>query len=82
MRKREIVVGGVYADGTGNVREVIAEGPEHVICASHTERDNVRYRLIAKKASPDRVGDEKNTVRHSFASWAARKVEPSEGGTP
>lgn len=70
MKKSEIQAGQSYTDGKGNVRKVIAEGPENVLYDGQMETDNIRYCILAKKRGPYRIGSEHNSTRSSFAAWA------------
>lgn len=70
MQKHLIHVGTAYTDGKGNVRLVVAAGPEYVLYPSQMERDNLRYRVVAKKRGPHPIGAQRNSTRGSFAAWA------------
>ena len=78
MKTKEIEVGKRYTDGKGNVREVIAAGPDYVLYSGQGDRDCVRYRQVAKVSGPNLLNSEHNTTRNSFASWAKSAV-PEEG---
>lgn len=73
MKKSSIVVGGRYTDRKGNIREVIAEGPEFVAYSQQQEQDNIRYRWV-RRSRGDRKGDEANCTRASFAAWAKAQL--------
>ena len=70
MKKEEIKKGKSCTDGKGNVREVLDCGPQFRSYSSQNDNDTLKYKLIAKKRGPDRLGDIKNCTRASFASWA------------
>jgi hypothetical protein len=74
MRKQQIQMGKKYTDGKGNVREVIAVGAKYTLYPSQMESDNLRYRVLKKWKGPNMVGDERNSTRASFASWAKGEV--------
>lgn len=74
MKKSEIEVGKTCTDGKGSVRLVLAEGSDHRLYPTQTEHDCLRYRLLEKKLGPDKVGDERNCTRRSFAAWASCEV--------
>jgi len=74
VRKADIRVGERYTDGKGNAREVISEGPEFTLYRGQAEKDNLRYRVVAKRLGPLTVGEERNSTRASFASWARDRV--------
>lgn len=82
MKKSDIKVGKCYTDGKGNVREVVDEGPHCVLIERQTDTDCVRYRLIAKRLGPNRLGDLCDTTRVSFARWAKREVKRGEAACP
>ncbi|WP_442637776.1 hypothetical protein [Rossellomorea marisflavi] len=76
MRKSEITLGGVYSNGKGRVRKVVAEGAEYVLYDSQEETDNLRYEIIHDGSKNNRTaGQQGNITRSSFASWAKDKVE-------
>jgi hypothetical protein len=75
MRKEDVIVGKTYTDGKGNVRKVLAAGPEFVLYPTQIEKDNLRYQITAKKSGPYRFGDLRNSTRVSFANWAKEEVE-------
>lgn len=76
MRKSEITLGGVYSNGKGRVRKVVAEGAEYVLYDSQEETDNLRYEIIHDGSKSNRTaGQQGNITRSSFASWAKEKVE-------
>lgn len=72
MKKKDIVLNGVYTDGKGNVRKVIAIGAEYTLYNGQYENDNLRYLIISKKRGPFMVGGKYNSTKASFASWAKR----------
>ncbi len=74
MQKHLIHVGTAYTDGKGNVRLVVAQGPQYTLYSSQSEKDNLRYKVIAKKRGPHAVGEERNSTRASFANWAKAVV--------
>ena len=74
MRKSDIRVGQTYTDGKGNVRKVLAEGPQFVLWPSQTDTDAVQYRVVAKKLGPWQVGHVRNVTRLGFATWAKEEV--------
>ena len=74
MKKSLIKTGHRYTDGRGNVREVIAEGPEYVLYPGQFETDNLRYRVVKKFKGPYAVGSEHNSTRTSFGLWADSEV--------
>lgn len=74
MKKANIKVGGVYTDGKGGVRQVVAQGAQYVLYPTQVDQDNLRYRVVAKKRGPLRVGEECNSTRASFAAWAVAEV--------
>ena len=79
MKKSEVMVGGVYSNGKGRVRKVIAEGPEYVLYDGQTETDNLRYEIINDGSKKNRTaGEQGNITRTAFASWAKEKVEEDE----
>lgn len=76
MRKSEITLGGVYSNGKGRIRKVVAEGAEYVLYDSQEETDNLRYEIINDGSKNNRTaGQQANITRSSFASWAKEKVE-------
>jgi hypothetical protein len=75
MRKAEITVGLRYTDNKGNVREVIAKGEQYVLYDGQADKDNLRYKVIAKKRGKHMVGDECNCTTTAFASWAKSVVK-------
>jgi hypothetical protein len=80
MNKKLIVVGGVYRNNFGLVREVIAEGPEFVHDASQKDKDCIRFRVLRNTGRPSRgvPGEEANASRACFANWASKAVsEPA-----
>ena len=75
MMAKNIVLNGIYENKQGQQRQVIAEGPQYVLCSSQRETDNIRYRVIQRsKNSKQAVGYEGNMTRSSFAAWATRRV--------
>lgn len=74
MRKQQIRVGVQYTDGKGNVREVIAVGPEYVLYPGQQGDDNLRYVVVKRFTGPNRAGDKRNCTRASFAAWAKGAV--------
>ena len=49
MRKSDIRVGQTYTDGKGNIREVLAEGPQFMLWPSQADTDALKYKIVAKK---------------------------------
>ncbi len=77
MKKADILVGHKYTNGKAT-REIIAEGSQYQLYAGQNEKDCVRYRLLAKGRTgtgATLVGDEYNTTRTAFASWAREEVQ-------
>lgn len=74
MKKSLIKTGHRYTDGRGNVREVIAEGPEYTLYPGQKETDNLRYRVVEKTTGTSPVGSEHNLTRTSFGLWADSEV--------
>lgn len=70
VRKNAIVCGETYTDGKGNFRKVIAIGHDFMLYRGQANCDTLRYRLVAKHRGPGVVGNEYNSTRSSFASWA------------
>lgn len=84
MEPYHIKVGKRYADMNGNVREVIAEGPQYVMHPHQVEKDNIRIQVIKVvklSNSKMKVGEECNTTRKSFATWARTEVKKPTGTT-
>lgn len=75
MKKSEIEAGATYTDGKGSVRKVLATGSQFVLYPGQACTDNLRYRLLAKVRGPFEVGQEYNSTRASFASWAKFRVQ-------
>jgi len=75
MKKAHIKIGKRYTDNKGNVREVLAKGPEYLSYSGQAETDNLRYRVIAKKLGQHPVGAERNSTCASFATWAKAEVQ-------
>lgn len=76
MKKSEIVVGGVYSNGKGRVRKVVAEGPEYVLYEGQAETDNLRYEVINDGTKKNKsAGEQGNITRTSFAAWAKEKLQ-------
>ena len=75
MKTREIVVGGVYSNGKGRVRKVIAEGDFRWNAASLYDPDYVRYEIIAdgRKVGSE-VGKKIDMTRNGFAKWAKERI--------
>jgi len=76
MKKQQIQLGRRYTDDKGNVREVIAEGPQYRLYDHQAEEDNLRYRVVKRTRGPNPVGTERNSTRAAFAAWARHEVEP------
>jgi len=75
MKKNEIVVGGIYGNGKGKWRKVVAEGPEYVLYYSQECTDNLRYEIIHDGTKKNRsAGNQSNMTRQSFSSWAKEKL--------
>lgn len=74
MKKQDIHAGQAYTDGKGNVRIVIAVGPQYVLYDGQRETNNLRYRITSKARGPGKIGDERNSTRQSFASWAKELI--------
>lgn len=80
MKAKEIVVGGVYADGKLGVREVIS-----IISDARYEDQRVTYRILAAKVEQEYsyadkkmvsvIGSESQCNLASFSQWARLKVE-------
>lgn len=70
MKKQDIHVGTTYSDGKGNVRLVIAEGPEYVLYPEQADTDCVRYRVMARRGKVVQDGSEISSTRGAFAAWA------------
>jgi len=70
MTKDRIMAHKQYTDGKGNVREVLALGPQYRLYDGQAEDDNLRYKVLAKRRGPYRLGEERNSTRASFAAWA------------
>lgn len=70
MRKSEIKVGKKYSDKHGNVRLVLAIGPEYVLYNGQADCECLRYKLVEKKCGPYLLGTEANCTLRSFAHWA------------
>lgn len=77
MKKTEISLGGIYTDGKGNARKVIATGPQYVLYDGQATTDNLRYEVVQRTTGPYRVGRQGNATRASFASWAKAVHTPS-----
>lgn len=80
MKKSEIVVGGVYSNGKGRVRKVVAEGEKYVLYPGQYDRDCVRYEIL-----DDGSGKKPNTYianasRASFAAWAKERLGAGKDG--
>lgn len=74
MKKREIVIGGVYSNGKGRVRKVIDIGPQYKLYNTQESSENLRYEIIddgTKKKQT--VGKQLNMTVAAFASWAKYK---------
>lgn len=74
MKKQQIQLGRQYTDDKGNVREVIAEGPQYHLYEQQMEDDNLRYRVIKRSRGPNPAGTERNSTRAAFAAWAKHEV--------
>jgi hypothetical protein len=77
MKTKEIMLGGHYRNGSGSIREVVAEGPQFKLSRRQNDGDCVRFRLIAtgkNGAGSLRLGSESNCTRNSFAVWAKERV--------
>lgn len=76
MKKAEIVKGGVYSNGKGRIRKVVAVGAEYVLYDGQAETDNLRYEVVHDESKKNRTaGEQGNITRTSFASWAKEKME-------
>lgn len=75
MKKQQIQLGRQYTDDKGNVREVIAEGPQYRLYDQQSEVDNLRYRVVRRQRGPNPAGTERNSTRAAFAAWARHEVE-------
>ena len=76
MKKSEIVVNGIYSNGKGRLRKVVAEGSEYVLYGSQTETDNLRYEVLNDGTKKNKTaGEQGNITRASFATWAKERVE-------
>lgn len=70
MRKSDIRPGMAYADGKGNVRLVLVEGPQYVLYPEQVDTDCVRYRVVARRGKLVVDGQECSSTRGAFAAWA------------
>jgi len=76
VKKSNILVGHKYTNGEA-IREIIAEGSQYQLYPGQNEKDCVRYRLLAKGKTgtgATLVGNEYNTTRSAFASWARSEL--------
>ena len=79
MKTEEIVLGGVYGDGKGNVREVVAEGAQYQLYRGQNDSDCIRWRSVKRGARGKvHVGTEGNMTRNSMAKWARERVTNNE----
>jgi hypothetical protein len=73
----DIQVGHRYTDGKGQIREVVARGPQFVLFRGQQDTDCLRYRLVAQASrsySTFKVGEEYNCTVRSFAAWVKEEV--------
>lgn len=76
MKKSEIVVGGVYSNGKGRIRKIVAEGPEYMLYDGQTEADNLRYEIVNDGTKKNKsAGEQGNITRTSFATWAKERIQ-------
>ena len=76
MKKSEIILNGVYGNGKGKIRKVIAEGAEFVLYDCQAETDNLQYEIVNDGTKINRTAGERgNITRTSFASWAKERIE-------
>ena len=75
MKTREIVVGGVYGNGKGRVRKVIAESDFRRNAAYMYDSDYVWYEIIAdgRKVGSE-IGKKSDMTRNAFARWAKERI--------
>ncbi|MHA7967716.1 hypothetical protein ACX93W_26740 [Paenibacillus sp. CAU 1782] len=80
MKKSEIEVGGVYGNGKGRIRKVIAEGAEFVLYPGQGESDNLRFEVVNDGSKKNRTkGSQGNITRTAFAAWAKERISASLG---
>lgn len=75
MKKSDIVVGGVYSNGKGRVRKVIAEGDFRRNAVCLYDPDYVRYEIIADGLKGgSEIGKKIDMTRNAFARWAKERI--------
>lgn len=73
MKPSEIVVGGIYTNGKGQKRKIIAEG-DYAYAACASDHDCVMYVLITKHIASFRYPKSFTTTRAAFARWAKERI--------
>ena len=75
MKKSEITVGGIYTNGRGRIRKVVAEGAEYALW-DFMDKDFIRYETIHDGTRMNKTkGELHNCSRASFASWAKERTD-------
>lgn len=76
MKKRDIKVGGLYSNGKGKLRKVIAMGSEYKLHENQSCWDNLQYKVVRDGTNGNKsVGGKKNCTVESFAKWSKEEIE-------
>lgn len=78
MKKSEIVVGGIYGNGKGRIRRVVAEG-DYKLYAGQMDCDCLEYEIINDGTMRNRAaGSVGRMTRVRFAAWAKERMNDVE----
>lgn len=70
MKTKEIEVGKRYADGKGNVREVLAEGHQFAAWTHQSDKDCIQWKQVERGKRGEKIGTIGKMTRNSMAYWA------------
>lgn len=78
MKRSDIVVGGVYNNGSTGIkspgdyeeRKIIAEGPRYITYTNQKDTDCICYEVVLGK----RKGHTNVLTRKNFSTWAKERV--------
>lgn len=75
MKRVEIVVGKRYADGKGNVREVVADGDKFAAWTHQHDKDCIQWKQVERGKRGEKIGTVGKMTRQSMAYWS-KSVQP------